>query len=146
MGVEINMDTNATTGKVSGGIGRGGAVAMVDAGVVGRGGVGVTDKYAYRVMWSEEDREFVGLCAEFPSLSWLDETPEAALSGIRGVVADCVADMAGNGESAPEPIATRRYSGKFMARVPPDTHRRLALQAAEAGVSLNRVVAAKLAR
>ncbi len=29
-------------------------------------------QYAYRVIWSEEDQEFVGLCAEFPSLSWLD--------------------------------------------------------------------------
>ena len=29
------------------------------------------DKYTYRVMWSDEDEEFVGLCAELPSLSWL---------------------------------------------------------------------------
>ena len=28
--------------------------------------------YTYRVLWSEEDAEFVGLCAEFPSLSWLE--------------------------------------------------------------------------
>ena len=29
------------------------------------------DKFTYRIMWSEEDQEFVGLCAEFPSLSWI---------------------------------------------------------------------------
>lgn len=29
--------------------------------------------YTYRVIWSEEDQEFIGLCAEFPSLSHLDE-------------------------------------------------------------------------
>jgi len=32
------------------------------------------DKYTYRVTWSEEDAEYVGLCAEFPSLSWLAQT------------------------------------------------------------------------
>jgi len=26
------------------------------------------DKYIYRVLWPEEDEEFIGLCAEFPSL------------------------------------------------------------------------------
>ena len=34
------------------------------------------DKYTYRVTWSEEDNEHVGLCVEFPSLSWLARTPE----------------------------------------------------------------------
>ncbi len=29
------------------------------------------EKYTYRVQCSEQDGEFVGLCAEFPSLSWL---------------------------------------------------------------------------
>ena len=48
--------------------------------------------YTYRVTWSGEDNEHVGLCAEFPSLSWLAPTPEKALSGIRRVVADAVAD------------------------------------------------------
>lgn len=38
------------------------------------------DCYTYRVIWSEEDEEYVGLCAEFPSLSWLDGTPEAGVS------------------------------------------------------------------
>lgn len=36
---------------------------------------------------SDDDREYVGLCAEFPSLSWLAATPERALRGIRKVVA-----------------------------------------------------------
>ena len=37
------------------------------------------DHYTYRVTWSEEDQEYVGLCAEFSSLSWLAGTQEAAL-------------------------------------------------------------------
>ena len=104
------------------------------------------DRYTYRVTWSQEDNEHVGLCAEFPSLSWLARTPEAALKGIRKVVANVVADLEANGEAMPEPIAIKQYSGKFMVRVPPDLHRRLVLEAAEAGVSLNRIASAKLSR
>jgi len=102
------------------------------------------DKYTYRVTWSEEDAEHVGLCAEFPSLSWLALTPEAALKGIRNLVGEVIVDMQSNAEAVPEPIAIKRFSGKFMVRVPPDVHRQLAIQAAEAGVSLNRLASAKL--
>lgn len=104
------------------------------------------EHYTYRVTWSEEDEEYVGLCAEFPSLSWLDETPEAALHGIRQVVADVVADLTTNGEEIPEPIAIKQYSGKFLVRIPPELHRRLALEVAEARVSLNRLASSKLAQ
>lgn len=102
------------------------------------------DRYTYRVTWSEEDQEYVAMCAEFPSLSWLAETQEEALSGIRALVKECLSDMEANGELVPEPMATKKYSGKFMVRVPPETHRHLAMEAAEAGVSLNRLVASRL--
>ncbi|MGC8494076.1 MAG: type II toxin-antitoxin system HicB family antitoxin [Syntrophobacteraceae bacterium] len=104
------------------------------------------DHYTYRVMWSDEDKEHLGLCAEFPSLSWLARTPEAALRGIRKVVAGVVRDMEENHEPLPEPISSKRFSGKFVVRVPPEVHRKLAVQAAEAGVSLNRLVSSKLAQ
>ena len=103
------------------------------------------DHYAYRVIWSSEDEEFVGLCAEFPLLSWLEQTPEEAFFGIRRVVGEVLEDMLEDGETPPEPIADRTYSGNFMVRVPPETHRALALRAAEEGVSLNRLVSARLA-
>ena len=103
-----------------------------------------SDKYSYRVIWSEEDGEYVGLCAEFSSLSWLSKSQDAALKGIRKVVWSVVADMRKAGESAPEPIALGKFSGKFIVRVPPDVHRRLALEARENDISLNRLVSAKL--
>jgi predicted HicB family RNase H-like nuclease len=102
------------------------------------------DHYTYRVTWSADDNEYVGLCAEFPSLSWLAEEPEAALKGIRNLVADVVTDMAEDKEKIPAPLANKNYSGKFMVRVPPDVHRDLAIKAAEAGVSLNRLASSKL--
>ncbi len=61
--------------------------------------------YSYRVMWSGEDQEFVGLCSEFPLLSWLSPTREEALSGIRVLVSDVVADMESNFEAAPVPMS-----------------------------------------
>ena len=105
----------------------------------------MADHYTYRITWSAEDGEHLGLCAEFPSLSWLAPTPGEALSGIRELVNSVLADMQANGESPPEPLAKRTYSGRFVVRVPPETHRALALQAAEEGVSLNRLVSARLA-
>jgi len=104
------------------------------------------DRYTYRVTWSEDDHAYVGLCAEFPSLSWLALTPETTLKGIRKLVAEVVNDMETARESVPEPIACRSFSGKFMVRVPPDVHRKLAVQAAEFGVSLNRVASSKLSQ
>jgi predicted RNase H-like HicB family nuclease len=66
------------------------------------------DRYTYRVSWSEEDNEYVGVCIEFPSLSWLAQTPEEALSGIRLVVSEVVADLEAHGESVPEPISVKQ--------------------------------------
>ena len=103
------------------------------------------DRYTYRVTWSEDDQEYVGLCAELAGLSWLEPTPEGALKGIRSLVRRVVADLKRSKEPVPEPIATRAYSGKFLVRVPPEVHRRLAIQAAESGVSLNRLISSKLA-
>ena len=101
-------------------------------------------QYTYRVIWSEEDQEFVGLCAEFPSLSWLDGEQEKALQGIVALVGDTLTDMQAHGETVPEPFALQRYSGKFMIRTTPELHRQLTIQAAEAGVSLNRFVNSRL--
>ena len=103
------------------------------------------DHYTYRVTWSPEDNEHVGLCVEFPSLSWLAITPEEALAGIRQVVTEVVTDMQASSELIPKPLAEKHYSGEFRVRIPPEIHRALAMQAAEQGISLNRLASAKLA-
>jgi len=103
------------------------------------------DHFSYRVTWSAEDGEHIGLCVEFPSLSWLAPTPEEALSGVRQLVAAVVADLERSGEPVPEPLAEKHYSGEFRVRIPPELHRQLALMAAEQGISLNRLASSKLA-
>jgi predicted HicB family RNase H-like nuclease len=104
-----------------------------------------TEHYTYRVTWSAEDGEHVGLCAELPSLSWLAPTPEEALAGIRALVTSAVKTMAEKGEEVPQPLAERHYSGEFRVRIPPTLHRKLVMDAHEQQVSLNRLVSAKLA-
>lgn len=103
------------------------------------------EKYSYRIIWSDEDQEFVGLCAEFPSLSWLSKTQDSAFQGIRKLVGDVVKDLKKNHEEIPEPLATKQFSGKLIVRIPPDLHRELAIGAREAHISLNRYISAKLA-
>jgi predicted HicB family RNase H-like nuclease len=102
------------------------------------------DKYTYRVTWSAEDEEYIGLCAEFPGLSWLAKTQEDALAGIKDVVLELVQDMQSKGEPVPQPFALRNYSGKFTVRIPPEVHRKLQIQAAESKISFNRLISAKL--
>ena len=53
----------------------------------------VAEKYAYRVVWSEDEGEHVGLRAEMPSLSWLEKSQDAALRGIVDADKEVVRDM-----------------------------------------------------
>ena len=100
--------------------------------------------YTYRVTWSSEDGEFVATCVEFPSLSWLAPSQVEALTGLDNLIAESVADMRDQGESVPQPLSERRYSGKFNLRVGESLHRRLAIEAAEEQVSINQLVIRRL--
>ena len=103
-----------------------------------------TDLYTYRVHWSKDDDAFIATAAELPSLSWIADTPREALDGMLTLVREVASEMAASGETPPTPIATREFSGRFLVRVPPETHRELALAAAEQHVSLNRLAATRL--
>src|SRR5699024_7984113 len=102
--------------------------------------------YTYRVTWSAEDGEYVATCLELPSLSWLADTPRDALAGAEQVAAEVGADMLQASEPVPTPLADQHFSGRFNVRVPETLHRKLATEAAEEGVSLNRLVSDRLAR
>jgi predicted HicB family RNase H-like nuclease len=108
--------------------------------------MGPWERYAYRITWSEEDGEFVGLCAELPGLSWLAPTHGDALTGIVAAARDAVRILEEDGDPVPEPLSMHKYSGVFKVRVPPEVHKGLALEAAEQNVSLNRIVTVKLSR
>lgn len=100
--------------------------------------------YTYRAEWSAEDNACVGLVAEFPALSWLAPTASKAVDGVEQLVADIINDMTETGEPIPVPLADRRYSGKIALRTSAEQHRRLSIEAAEQGVSLNQWITQKL--
>jgi predicted HicB family RNase H-like nuclease len=103
------------------------------------------DQYAYRVTWSAEDKEHVGVRAEFPLLSWLAANPEKALAGVRRFVKDVVADLKSAGEPIQQPLAELKLSSQFMVCVPPLVHRNPAYEAAKQGMCINRPTSPKLA-
>ena len=74
-------------------------------------------QYTYRVTWSAEDNEYVGLCAEFPSLSWLDAEQSKAFSGIVDLVAEVVADMISNNEKLPVPLSWCEYESFGIGKI-----------------------------
>lgn len=100
--------------------------------------------YAYRVLWSPEDREYLATCTEFPSLSWLAPTQVEALEGLRVLVTDTIKDLAVNGEHIPPPLAEQSFSGKFLVRTTSELHARLVREAKEAKVSLNQLLNQRL--
>lgn len=104
----------------------------------------VWEHYTYQVRWSAEDQAFVATVAELPSLSWLADDNFEALSGIQQLAAEVVADLRQEGQEPPIAFADREYSGKFQVRIPPETHRKLAIAAAEQHVSLNRLISTRL--
>jgi hypothetical protein len=59
--------------------------------------------FQFEVRWSSEDSEYVGLCRQFPSLSWLAPSESEALQGIRRLVVDVLEEVKLN----PEPPRVR---------------------------------------
>lgn len=100
--------------------------------------------YTYRVTWSVEDHAFVATCLEFPSLSWLASTQIDALTGLEALIAEVIHDMTSEGETVPEPLTERTYSGKFNLRIGEGLHRRLAMEAAEERLSINQLIIRRL--
>lgn len=97
------------------------------------------EEYTYRVIWSREDQEFVGLCVEFPSLSWLEGEQDVVLHGIVRLISDTLGGMEANKEPILEPLSLRKFSGNVIICTTPEIHRQPAILSAEAGVSLNRL-------
>ncbi|HKZ02175.1 MAG TPA: toxin-antitoxin system HicB family antitoxin [Pyrinomonadaceae bacterium] len=110
-----------------------------------RGPTYEAEDYLYSVVWSADDKTFIGRVLEFPSLAAHGNTQEKALREIRSVVRYALEDLADSRELAPEPLSKRSFSGTLNLRMPKHLHRQLAIEAAEEGVSLNHWINTKLA-
>ena len=104
----------------------------------------ISEKYTYRVEWSEEDQLHIGRCLEFPSLAAHGDTVECALKEIEKVVEEAIVWMQEENEEIPEPFGLKRYKGNLTLRIPPEVHRNLSIKSAEEGVSVNQYILSKI--
>jgi len=104
----------------------------------------ISEKYTYRVEWSEEDKLHIARCLEFPSLAAHGKTTEAALKEIKKVVEEVITWMLEENETVPEPFGLKKYKGNLTLRVPAEVHRNLAIKSAEEGVSVNQYILSRI--
>ncbi|MFZ7132186.1 MAG: type II toxin-antitoxin system HicB family antitoxin [Eubacteriales bacterium] len=104
------------------------------------------DKYTIRVEWSEEDECFIARCLEFPSLGSHGPSRSAAFSEMESLLSSTLEWMKEEGERIPEPFGIRNYKGNISLRIPPETHKELAILAAEKNISLNQMITSILER
>ena len=102
------------------------------------------EDYFYSVAWSEEDEAFIGRVAEFPSLAAHGPTLQKGLRETIAVVEGTLEDLTESGEAMPVPFSKRSYSGRINVRMPEHLHRRLAMEAEQQSLSLNRWINTKL--
>jgi hypothetical protein len=94
-------------------------------------------RYAKFVEWSGEDGCFIGRCPEL-MLGGVHGKDEARVyAELCAAVEEMVELVHADGHTMPEPLGARKFSGKFVLRVEPAVHRRLAAKALAAGESLN---------
>ena len=103
-------------------------------------------RYPKMVEWSDEDGCFVGTC---PGLMYggIHGQDEAKVyAELCEAVEEVLEILEKDGHTLPEPLAGKKFSGKFVVRLEPALHRRLALKARVAGESVNSFVTKTLAK
>ena len=100
--------------------------------------------YTYRVFWSEEDQAYVATVIEFPRLSSIEDTANAALDGMRNEVEFLLGVMEKDNMDIPTPLHRREYSGKVVLRMSKEQHARVVEEAAEQGVSINQLLVSRI--
>lgn len=96
--------------------------------------------YLINVYFSEEDNFFVAEVPELPGCASHGKTYESAIKHAQGAIETWIEGAKESGYKIPEPISTKKYSGKFVARVGAKIHRELSLKAEARGKSLNGIV------
>ncbi|MDA0246037.1 MAG: toxin-antitoxin system HicB family antitoxin [Chloroflexi bacterium] len=96
-----------------------------------------SDYYLKIVAWNEEDGCYIGRSPGLlhGGVHGMDEV--AIYQELCEVIEEWLTNLTEDGLPLPPPTAERSYSGKFMLRVPPHLHERLAVQAMLEGDSLN---------
>ena len=101
-------------------------------------------RYSYNIEYDQEDNIYIGRCAELPSLAAHGDTQEQAFKEIRTVVLGTLKWMKEKDETIPEPFSLHNFSGNFRVRMPPEKHRKIAIESNLQGVSMNQFIVSKL--
>ncbi len=94
--------------------------------------------YMKIVEWSDEDGCFVGSVPPLIGQCCHGKDEAAVYAGLCKIVEEWIELLEGDGHALPAPLGkVSDFSGKFVLRVEPAIHRRLAAKALAAGESLN---------
>ncbi len=93
--------------------------------------------YILKIYWSPADEAFVAEVPELPGCASHGSTREAALRNVNDAIDTWIEGAKEAGIKIPEPIALKKFSGKFVTRVEPEVHRALTFKAESEGKSLN---------
>ena len=102
------------------------------------------NKYSYSIEFDADDNIYIARCAEMVSLAAHGDTPDKAFAEIRKAVEAALKWMQDEKEELPEPFSLHKFSGEFRVRMPPEKHRKIAIEASLQGVSMNQFIVAKL--
>lgn len=94
----------------------------------------------------DDEGDFLAYFVEMPNVSAFGDTPEQALNELKIAWEGVKKSYRKHGEPIPIAPAKKEYSGRFNVRIDKRIHRNLAIEAAQAGITLNALVAQKLAQ
>jgi len=103
-------------------------------------------RYAKFVEWSDEDQCFIGRCPEIMAGGVHGRDEARVYAELCQAVEEMLGLIHADGRALPEPLAAKKFSGRFVLRVEPALHRRLAAKALAAGESLNTYCAKALVK
>lgn len=94
----------------------------------------------------DDEGDWLAHFAELPNISAFADTPGEAVEELKQVWEAVKESYLSRHEALPVAPANKEYMGRFSLRIDKRVHRALALEAAQAGISLNVLVAQKLAK
>ncbi|MBF0360840.1 MAG: toxin-antitoxin system HicB family antitoxin [Oligoflexia bacterium] len=103
-----------------------------------------TERYAYQIEYSEEDKVYIARCAELPDVLAHGKSDTDAIKEIKLAVEGVLKWMKEDKEALPEPFCYHKFSGELRLRMSQEKHRQVAIQAKLQGVSMNQYILSRI--
>lgn len=94
----------------------------------------------------DDEGDWLAHFVELPNISAFAESPSEAVRELKEAWEAVKESYRESGQAVPVAPVNREYTGRFSLRIDKRVHRALAVEAAQAGISLNALVAQKLAK